>query len=376
MDNLINPNLFFDKSSVNVNEDILYAHTLPGTVYSSATFFENCKELVFTKTWHFITDTDQIRNSNFVYPFILSKGFLNEPLIFTRDKEDKLRCMSNVCTHRGNILVQSPNAMRDIVCCYHGKRFGLDGCFKSMPGFDDAANFPSESDNLTQVSFNQFGKLLFASLNPAFSFESVFDEIYKRINFLPHQELKLNEDLSREYLVKANWMLYCENYLEGFHIPFIHPGLNAAIDFSNYEYEIGNYFNLQIGIVKQSEEIFDIPKDHQDFGKRIGAYYYWIFPNIMLNFYPWGLSINIVNPLEKELTKVQFKTYVWDESKLEKGAGANLDKVEREDEEIVERVQMGVKSRLYHKGRYSPKMEKGVHHFHSIIAEFFKEKKD
>ena len=113
-----------------------------------------------------------------------------------------------------------------------------------------------------------------------------------------------------------------------------------------------------------------------DFGKRIGAYYYWVFPNLMLNFYPWGLSINVVTPIEKELTKVRFLTYVWDESKFDKGAGSDLDKVEREDEEIVERVQLGVKSRLYKKGRYSPTMEKGIHHFHSLITDFIGYKSD
>ncbi len=213
--------------------------------------------------------------------------------------------------------------------------------------------------------------MLFTGLAPSFTFEESLGKIFDRVSFLPHQDLKHYDELSRDYLVKANWMLYCENYLEGFHIPFIHPGLNAAIDFSNYDYEIDNYFNLQIGIVKDGEETFDIPEGHPDYGKNVGAYYYWVFPNLMLNFYPWGLSINIIDPLDKELTKVKFRTYVWDESKLDKGAGSDLDKVEREDEEIVERVQIGVKSRLYNKGRFSPTMEKGVHHFHSLVAEFF-----
>lgn len=367
---LLNPNHFYDKRGVNVDVDIAKASTLPGNIYSSESFFENVKDLVFTKTWHFITHDDVVRTSNSVFPFMLGKGYINEPLIISRDKNDQLHCLSNVCTHRGNILVQSPQTMRDITCCYHGKRFGLDGCFKGMPGFEGAIDFPSERDNLPKLNLKSFGKLLFTSLEPAFSFEEVFNEIHSRVGFLPHSELKFKDDLSREYLVKANWMLYCENYLEGFHIPFIHSGLNAAIDFGSYDYEIGNYYNLQIGIVKEGEECFDIPKDHVDYGKRVGAYYYWIFPNLMLNFYPWGLSINVVNPLEKELTKVHFLTYVWDESKFNRGAGADLDKVEREDEEIVERVQMGVKSRLYKKGRYSPTMEKGVHHFHSLMAQF------
>ena len=355
-----------------LNEDIKSASTLPGWIYASNELFEQAKEKIFEKSWHLICDTDSLKSPETIYPFTLGKGNLNEPLLFTRDRNDKIHCISNVCTHRGNILSTGCQKAKDLVCSYHGRRFDLSGKFRSMPGFEKACNFPSELDNLPEVPFKQWGKFLFASLNPGFDFETVFDEIDSRLNFLPHQDLKYNETLSREYLVKANWMLYCENYLEGFHIPFVHQGLANAIDFKNYDYEIFEYHNLQLGIVKSGEACFDIPKDHKDYGKAVGAYYYWIFPNLMLNYYPWGLSVNIIQPLEKELTKVFFKTYIWDESKLNKGAGADLDKVEREDEEIVERVQTGVKSKLYKQGRFSPTMEKGVYHIQKLFAEFMR----
>ena len=91
---------------------------------------------------------------------------------------------------------------------------------------------------------------------------------------------------------------------------------------------------------------------------------------MMFNFYPWGLSINIVKPISTKKTEIEFKTFVWDETKLHQGAGADLDKVELEDEEIVQRVQKGVNSRFYKQGRFSPNMEKGVHHFHRLISRF------
>jgi choline monooxygenase len=90
----------------------------------------------------------------------------------------------------------------------------------------------------------------------------------------------------------------------------------------------------------------------------------------MLNFYPWGLSLNRVQPLAIDRTRVQFRSYVLDASRLETGAGASLDRVEAEDEAIVEAVQRGVRSRLYHRGRYSPTRERGVHHFHRLLVEF------
>ena len=90
----------------------------------------------------------------------------------------------------------------------------------------------------------------------------------------------------------------------------------------------------------------------------------------MLNFYPWGLSVNIITPLSISKTKVEFKSYVWKDDLLNKGAGADVNKVELEDQEVVESVQKGINSRLYSYGRFSPKMEQGVHHFHNLVKEF------
>ena len=157
--------------------------------------------------------------------------------------------------------------------------------------------------------------------------------------------------------INCHWALYCDNYLEGFHIPFVHDDLNEALDYGNYKTEIYEYFNLQIGYSDTSEDTFSLPEDHVDYGKNVAAYYYWIFPNMMFNFIPWGLSINIVKPIGIDKTKVSFITYVYDESKLNKGAGALLDKVEKEDEFVVEGVQKGLKSRYYKSGRFSPTRE-------------------
>ena len=84
------------------------------------------------------------------------------------------------------------------------------------------------------------------------------------------------------------------------------------------------------------EEAFDLPPGSPDEGQQIAAYYWWLFPNTMLNIYPWGVSVNVVRPLAVDRTKVSFLAYVWDPSKLDRGAGAGLDRVEREDEAIVE----------------------------------------
>jgi choline monooxygenase len=91
----------------------------------------------------------------------------------------------------------------------------------------------------------------------------------------------------------------------------------------------------------------------------------------MFNFYPWGLSLNIVEPTSVSTTKVRFRSYYFEGSKYDRSANS-LEQTEIEDEHVVESVQLGVQSRLYSRGRFSPSMEKCVHHFHSLLAKRLK----
>jgi choline monooxygenase len=241
-----------------------------------------------------------------------------------------------------------------------------------MPETNEMQNFPTESDDLHSFTVKKWKQFLFTSLAPDFEFEKLIKEMDSRIGWMPVENFIFNSSRSQEYLVKANWALYVDNYLEGFHIPFIHPDLSKALDYSSYASEIFPYSNLQLGIGKSGDICFDLPKSSPDYGKNVAAYYFWLYPNIMFNFYPWGLSLNIIRPIKHNLTKVIFKSYVWDESKIDFGAGALLDRVEREDEAIVEKVQRGTASKFYSSGRFSPKMEKGVHHFHLLISDALK----
>ena len=204
---------------------------------------------------------------------------------------------------------------------------------------------------------------MFVGLDPRFNASEVFGIMNERVGFLPLGQFKRNDSLGKDYLVNCHWALYCDNYLEGFHIPFVHEDLNRVVDYGKYTTVTYEHLNLQIGYANESEEVFDLPAGHIDHGKYVAAYYYWLFPNVMFNFYPWGLSVNLVRPLGLNRTKISFVAYVYDESKLESGAGALLDKVEREDEFVVEGVHTGLQSRYYKGGRFSPVKEVGVHQF-------------
>jgi choline monooxygenase len=293
-----------------VNKNIAKAKTIPTDVYTSLEAYNNFKEKIFAASWQFIGDTDRLNEKGSCHPFTLLDGYLNEPLLLTKDMEENIHCLSNVCTHRGNMLVYEPCKAAHLRCKYHGRIFQLNGKFKSMPEFKEVNNFPSKDDDLHQLPLFQWGKFLFTSLHKKYKPEVFFKDMMKRVEFLPLDEFYFRPDLSKDYFINANWALYCENYLEGFHIPFVHSGLNAAIDFTDYSTELFFPFSsVQIGVSKTGDNYFDLPASSPEYGKKIAAYYFWVFPNMMFNFYPWGLSINLVQPLAVNRTKVSFLTY-------------------------------------------------------------------
>ena len=353
-----------------IDPDITKAETLPSSFYRDQNVFDAIKEKIFLKSWQWIGDDTKVPFTHSVHPMVLLDGYLTEPLLLTRDEEDKIHCLTNVCTHRGNLVALNGGKSSKLVCFYHGRRFNLKGEFISMPEFEEAKDFPRPCDDLHRFPLEKWGPLLFVGLNSDIDFSKVIDKMKERVGFLPLNEFRFDAAHSKDFLVHANWALYCDNYLEGFHIPFVHEDLNKALDYGSYRTEVYEYCNLQIGYTDDAEEVFDLPAGHPDEGKKVAAYYYWVFPNMMFNFYPWGLSINVVKPISIDRTKVSFLSYVYDPSKLDKGAGSALEKVEREDEFVVENVQKGVNSSFYKAGRFSPKREKGVHHFHSLLAKF------
>lgn len=350
-----------------IDNNIAKAKTIDSSYYLSQQYYEESKEKIFAPSWQYATDDSLITEAGSAFPFILLEKYLDEPLVLTRDKQLQLHCLSNVCTHRGNLMVYEPCRINQMRCKYHGRLFSLEGKFISMPEFKEVENFPTDNDHLKSLPLFKIGSLLFTSLLSAEP-QVYFGDMLQRIHWFPFHRLRHKPELSKDYRVKANWALYCENYLEGFHIPFVHAGLNQVLNFGEYSTELFKYCSLQLGIGKKEDVCFDLPESAVDYGKEVAAYYFWVFPNMMFNFYPWGLSLNIVRPVSVDESIVSFLSFVSDETKLNRGAGSGLDTVELEDEEVVQMVQKGIRSRFYNHGRYSVKHEKGTHHFHSLIA--------
>ena len=354
--------------SLEIHSDIRQAKGLPGWVYSSEEVFEQCKEKLFPRVWHPLAEKQTIGSRNgFVYPCKLMKGCLDEPLIISRDIYGKLHCLSNVSTHRGHILVRDAGMKEELRCRYSGTTYDLGGTCLNMPGVDQV----QDSDHLPGIPMEGWEKWLFGSLNPAFSVNEWTSEVSKLLTNLPMLRWEYRPNLSQDMMVRANWALCCDNYLEGLHVPFINPGLAGQFDFPKDKIRLLPYGVIRTAIARPGEQSFgrlpDCPAEH----KKVGAFFCWLFPNILLTIYPWGMLMVVLRPLGPKLTMASYNFYGEDRPELAEWA-AQIKQTGAEDERALESMQEGVGSRLYNRGRYVPEEEAGLHHFHRLLLDFLK----
>jgi choline monooxygenase len=356
----------FSGFSLDIDEDVTKAHTPHADFYRSEEVFKNQTQDIFRQNWHFLPKVGEVgEKKGAMQPFNLLPGVLNEPLVVVRDEDGEINCLSNVCTHRGQLLVRDPQERASAIrCCYHGRKFDLKGKFRSMPQFEDAQSFPSPKDDLPVLPIKQFGPMSFVSLEPAVEFEKWIKPVKDTMGFLPLDEFKLDPKSVQSFDIDANWCLYVENFLEWLHLPFIHrTTLTPGIDLKEYSADLlDNGATLQLGMAKKNEIAFDRVPGHPHLDSmRVAAFWFHLAPNTMVNFYPWGISLNIVEPLAVNKCRVHYYQYVWKEELRDQ---FDLIEVEIEDQDAVEHQQKGIESRLYTRGRYSPSQEYAMHHFH------------
>jgi choline monooxygenase len=173
---------------------------------------------------------------------------------------------------------------------------------------------------------------------------------------------------TRTYPVNANWKVYVDNFLEGYHIPLVHPGLNRELDYRQYITEAGERHVLQYAPVREGTS------QHYHGGGGIDqALYYWLFPNVMLNIYEGQMQTNVVIPVDVDHTIVRFDWFAYPpvpnaESDPRWNELARFsEEVQAEDAQICEAVQRNLNSRAYVPGPYSPKRESGVQLFHRLM---------
>jgi phenylpropionate dioxygenase-like ring-hydroxylating dioxygenase large terminal subunit len=234
-------------------------------------------------------------------------------------------------------------------------------------------NFDHSQFGLRPVAVGEWGAWVFVNL------DANCEELIASLQELPRQtrnygleRLKLAE--RREYRMQCNWKVYIDNYLEGYHLPSVHPGLNRELDYGQYVTETFERHSRQASPIRGPENENEAQRRYSQASGNEQAEYFWIFPNWMLNCYPDNVSLNIVLPIDAEHCLAIFEWY-FPEAALGTDAPAQTvgfsDEIQAEDGRICETVHQNLKSRSYTRGRFSAKQEKGVHHFHRLYAGWF-----
>lgn len=343
-----------------LREPIERAETLPSDWYTEPEMVLIEKKAIFSREWQLVGHLSQIPESG----NSLMVTIADNPLILVRDA-DTVRAFYNVCRHRGGPLAVKRGTRTMLQCQYHGWTYKIDGSLRGVPQFNCVELFDKKDFGLTPVPVQIWEGLLFVSIaeNPR-PFEEVVQGISERIAPIRLGELRYHT--RTEDIINCNWKVYADNYLEGYHIPIVHPELAKLLDYSQYATETSKWYSLQ-------HSPFSADSNDNPYQTENGeAFYYFIYPNIMLNILPGRLQTNVIEPLGHDRCKVIFDFYYADVDRAV-GSGLAADdlsysaKIQAEDIEICEAVQRGLNSKAYHKGRFSVERELGVYHFQSVL---------
>lgn len=340
------------------------SETIPSAWYTSAEVFRFDQEMLLAGHWQYMCHEDRVTEPG-QYAVEVVAG---QSLLLVRGNDGKLTCFFNVCRHRGGPLAKEDGRGKVLRCLYHAWTYDLQGKLIGAPKFEGVENFDKEKCRLPQVAIKVWQGLVFADISgKAPPFEDYFNGIAERI--LPINLGDMSFSFRTVYDMKCNWKVYVDNFMEGYHILPVHPELAKILDVAGYKTELETHRVLQWGKIQ--------PGDHPYHVTEGSAFYYFIFPNIMLNILPGRLQVNSILPVAPDRTITVFDFFYTekDEAKLavlKEDDGRISDLIQKQDIEICELVQKGLESRSYDKGRLSVLEEKGVYGFQTNLRKAYK----
>src|SRR5438067_1045226 len=356
--------------AIEVDADIARAWTLPSALYTDPAIYEAEREQIFARTWQVVGRREQAAKPGDYF----TTEIAGEPLLLCRDGEGKLRGFYNVCRHRAGPPAEGCGSRKVFRCAYHGWTYGLDGRLLNAPECEGVENFSFADFGLRSIRAEEWANWIFVNLDesaePLQLWASELASQTKRFHID-----KMQFCARREYLIHCNWKAYVDNYLEGYHLPSVHPGLNRELDYGSYASKQFACHSVQYSPIRGPENEARGGSRRYQATEGLAAEYFWIFPNWMLNCYPDNVSLNIILPLGEDKTLAIFEWYFPADAK-DSTARADAvrfsDEIQMEDGRICEVVQRNLSSRSYERGRYSVKQEKCVHHFHRLYAQAMK----
>lgn len=363
----MNPSLKDIVQSYNPNAPLAEASTIPSAWYTDKQVFRLEQQAVFGSSWQIAGRLDQVTKPG----DYVTTEIADEPTVIVRGQDHQLRGFFNVCRHHAAAVMTEPDGnATQLRCPYHGWTYSLNGELKGTPEFSDVCNFDRAQNGLIPIKISTWGKWIFARIMQDSGPDSLDLETFLGPDLISQiDELglaKLEWFERRTYLLNCNWKVFVDNYLDGgYHVPHLHKGLDSVLSYSNYTIQNGERFCLQSSpMVAKADDVGAVRTGAQ-------AFYYWLYPNFMLNFYEGVLDTNLVRPLAVDRTQVIFDFYFADvsESARERNEASVRvgDRIQQEDLDICESVQRGLQSRAYDTGRLSVRREAGEHLFHRLL---------
>lgn len=342
------------------------AYTIPAPWYTDARIANLEKENIFARTWQAVARTDQLESPG----AYLRATVAGEPIVVVRGSDQKLRAFYNVCRHHAMIVMSEPcGRAQHLRCPYHGWTYSLEGELRGVTDFEGVCHFERAQNGLVPLRVDTWENFVFVNLDEhAAPLRDFLGPLVKLAQPLGFATLTFVE--RRSYTLQCNWKVYVDNFLDGgYHVPHMHKGLNSVLDYTNYTIE-----NLERCCVQSSPVSVDSNSEASAAATRKGdrAFYFWQYPNFMLNWYEGYLDTNLVVPLAVDRCEVIFDFYFSDmgESQMpyiRESIGVS-ERVQQEDIVICEGVQHGLGSRAYNAGRLSVRRETGEHLFHRLLA--------
>ena len=341
------------------------ASTIPAPWYVDPRVAELERRSVFSRTWQLVARIDQVRDAG----EFVGTHVADEPVVVVRGHDGELRAFYNVCRHHAAAVITQECGQASILQCpYHGWKYGLDGSLKGTPEFDGVHNFERSENGLIPVRVETWECFVFVNLDPAAApLKDFLGGLGAQVEPLGIGKLSYFD--RRIYDIHCNWKVFVDNYLDGgYHVPYLHKGLNSVLDYKQYAIECEDRYCLQSSPMVPSDE--DAPVAATRKGDR--AWYFWQYPNLMINCYQGYMDTNYVIPLDADHCRVIFDFYFADVSEARREYNTQSvevgNRVQGEDLGICEDVQRGLKSRAYHAGRLSVRREAGEHLFHRLLA--------
>jgi choline monooxygenase len=354
-------------TALQIDSDISQAWSVPAHFYIDPEVWARENERIFARIWQVAGHRAQLAKPGDFF----TTELLGEPLLLVRDAQNELRGFYNICRHRAGPPAEGCGSRKLFRCGYHGWTYGLDGALISAPEFEGQAGFDPKQFTLTPVRAEEWFNLIFVNLDPAAA------PLLNSLGQLPQQAERFHFDgmklfERRTYDMKCNWKTYVDNYLEGYHLPSVHPGLNRELDYNAYTVEPHTHYVRQFSPIRGAQPGDVAPRLYQEAADDLTTDYFWVFPNWMLNCYPDNISLNIILPVSPDRSLAIFEWYLPEKDLGSAAAKASVEfshQVQIEDVRICETVQKNLHSRSYQRGRYSIKQETGVHAFHRMYAE-------